>query len=180
MSINLIKNVKKISIIGGSGTGKTTLANNLGKELEISVYHIDGMHHLENWEIRHQEERDRMILEKVSKDSWIIDGTYRSTLKQRLEKAELVIYLDYSSLAQVKGALSRFIKNHGKEKPEIPGCKERMTLDFLLWVWNWRKNKRNEIIKRIEEIDSNKVLIFKNRRQLNKWYNDEFHKKIEI
>ena len=28
-----IRNVKKISIIGGSGTGKSTLARNLGKDL---------------------------------------------------------------------------------------------------------------------------------------------------
>ena len=176
----MIKNVKKISIIGGSGTGKTTLANNLGKELNLPVCHIDGIHHLENWEIRDKKERDSIILEKVSEEQWIIDGTYRSTLKERLENSELVIYLDYSSISQVKGVLGRFIKNHGKEKPEIPGCEERMTFDFFVWVWNWRKNKRSEIIEKINNIDKSKVLIFKNRRQLNKWYEKEFNKKIMI
>lgn len=41
--------MKRICIIGGSGTGKTTLSNNLSKELNLPVYHIDGIHHLENW-----------------------------------------------------------------------------------------------------------------------------------
>lgn len=176
----MIKGAKKISIIGGSGNGKTTLANNLGKELNIPVYHIDGIHHLENWKIRNKDERDRIILEKVNEDKWIIDGTYHSTLEQRLEKSDIIIYLDYSSIAQIKGVLERFIKNHGKEKPEIPGCKEKMSFDFLIWVLNWRKNKRNEVIEKVNKIDKNKLLIFKSRRQLNKWYKNEFNKKIII
>ena len=55
-----------------------------------------------------------------------------------------------------------------------------MTFDFFVWVWNWRKNKRSEIIEKINNIDKSKVLIFKNRRQLNKWYEKEFNKKIMI
>lgn len=176
----MIKKAKKISIIGGSGTGKTTLSENLGRELCLPMCHIDGIHHLKNWEIRDKEERDRIILEKVSEPQWIIDGTYRSTLRQRLESSDVVIYLDYSSIAQVKGVLGRFIKNHGKERREIPGCKEKMSVDFLLWVWNWRKDKRVEIIESLKCVDGDKVLIFKNRRQLNKWYKNEFGKKMAM
>ena len=132
----MFEEVNKISIIGGSGTGKTVLADNLGKVLNLPVYHIDGIHHLANWEIRDKEERDKIILEKVEEPKWIIDGTYRSTLKRRLEKSDLIIYLDYSSVAQVKGAMGRFIKNHGKEKKEIPGCKEQMSFKCLFWVLN--------------------------------------------
>ena len=42
-----------------------------------------------------------------------------------------------------------------------------------------RKNKRAEIIEKINRIDSNKVYIFNNRKQLNKWYKNTFGKKIE-
>ena len=171
--------MKRICIIGGSGTGKTTLAKNLGEQLNLPVYHIDGIHHLENWKIRDKEERDRIILEKVDKEKWIIDGTYNSTLKQRLEKADYVIYLDYSTLAQVKGVLGRFVKNYGKEKQEIPGCKEKLDWKFFWWVVNWRKDKRQKIIESLQEIDIKKIHIFKTRRELNKWYKSEFSKKIE-
>ena len=171
--------MERICIIGGSGTGKTTLSNNLGKELNLPVYHIDGIHHLKDWKIRDKNERDKIILEKAAQSKWIIDGTYRSTLQQRLEKADYIIYLDYSSFAQIKGVLKRFIKNHGKEKEEIPGCKEQMSWEFFWFVVNWRKNKRTEILERIDKIDNNKVHIFKNRRQLNRWYKNKFGKKIE-
>ncbi len=174
----MFENVNRISIIGGSGTGKTTLSDNLGKVLNMPVYHIDGIHHLANWEIRDKDERDKIILELIEEKRWIIDGTYRSTLKKRLEKSDLIIYLDYSSIAQVKGALGRFIKNHGKEKPEISGCKERMSLSFFFWVLHWRKNKRADVINAIEGIDKEKLLIFKNRFKLNKWYKSNFNQKI--
>lgn len=175
-----MKNIKKISIIGGSGCGKTTLSDNLGKVLNLPVYHIDGIHHLENWVVRDKDERDRMIMEKVNTSHWVIDGTYTSTLGKRLECSDLIIYLDYSSFAQVKGALGRWIKHHGQEKPEIPGCKEQMNLDFFLWVCKWRKNKRQNIVDNIEKIDESKVLIFKNRKELNNWFEKEFGKKIQI
>ena len=175
----MIKTANKVSIIGGSGSGKTTLANNLAKDLNLPVYHLDGIHHLENWKIRDKKERDKIILDKVSQEKWIIDSTYRSTLKTRLENSDFIIYLDYSTIAQLKGVFTRFIKNHGKEKPEIPGCEEQMSFDFFLCVLKWRKEKRHEIIENIRNIDKNKIIIFKNRKQLNRWYFKQFNKKIE-
>ena len=93
---------KKIAIIGGPGTGKTTLAKKLSEIYKIEATHIDGIHHLENWKIRDGKERDDIILDIVSKESWIIDGTYKSTLKIRCESADLIIWLDFSTLKQGK------------------------------------------------------------------------------
>ena len=75
-----MKEIQKIAIIGGPGTGKSTLAKNLGKEMKLPVYHIDGIHHLKNWEIRPTQERDAIISEKVKEPNWVIDGTYKATL----------------------------------------------------------------------------------------------------
>lgn len=176
----MINDMKKISIIGGSGTGKTLLSERLCKILNIPVYHLDGIHHLENWQIRDKNERDKIILDIIEKDSWIIDGTYRSTLKQRLEKSDFIIYLDYSTIAQIKGVMGRYFKNRGKEKEEIPGCKEQMTLSFFILVLKWRKNKRKEIMDSIQNIDKEKIIVFKNRRKLNKWFENEFNTKLLI
>lgn len=172
--------MERICIIGGSETGKTTLANNLGKELDLPIYHIDGINYSENWEERDKKQRDEVIIEKVKQPRWVIDGTYRSTLQQRLEKADCVIYLDYSSLAQLRGVLKRFIQHHGKERSEIPGCKERINWKFLCFVIRWRKNRREEILEKISKVNNEKVYIFHNRHELNKWYKKNFNKKIEI
>lgn len=166
-------NWNRIAIIGGSGTGKTTLANELSKIYNIPTTHIDGIHHLENWQIRDAEERDKMILDIVEREKWIIDGTYKATLKARLEKADLVIWLDYSTFAQLKGVMKRRIKLGGKEREEIPGCRERLTFEFLTYVLKYNKEKRHFIVDNMEGIDQNKVLIFKKQRVLNKWLKNQ-------
>jgi len=163
----------RISIIGGAGTGKTTLSNLLSEKYNIPVTHIDGIHHLKNWRVRDKAERDKIILDIVAKEKWIIDGTYKDTIKQRLEKSDLIIWLDYSTFAQVKGILKRFLKNPGKEKPEIPGCNERLNLEFLKYVIDYRKKKRHFVVEAIESIDQSKVLVFTKQKKLNKWLKEQ-------
>jgi len=163
----------RISIIGGAGTGKTTLSNILSEKYNIPATHIDGIHHLKNWQVRDKAERDKIILNIVEKEKWIIDGTYKDTIKQRLKKSDLIIWLDYSTFAQVKGILKRFLKNPGKEKPEIPGCNERLNLEFLKYVIHYRKKKRHFVVEAIESIDQSKVLIFTKQKDLNKWLKEQ-------
>ena len=176
----MLDNVKRISIIGGPGAGKTTLAKNIGKELNIPVCHIDGIHYLENWKLRDQEEQDRIILEKVKEAEWIMDGTYKSTLVERVEKADMVIFLDYSTIARLKSVWSRHFKTMGKEKPEIPGCKGNMTYQFMKFSTNWNKIEGNDIKQLLKDNKDKEILVFKNRKLLNKWYEEQFNKKIEI
>lgn len=159
----------RISIIGGSGTGKTTLSNILSKKYNISVTHIDGIHHLKNWEIRDKNERDKIILDIIKKEKWIIDGTYKDTLKQRLENSDLIIWLDYSTCAQIKGILKRLLKNFGKERAEIPGCKERLNWNFFKYVLFYNKKKRYVIVDALKDISQNKIISFKKQKDLNKW-----------
>lgn len=166
----------RIAIIGAPGTGKTTLANNLSEIYGIEAIHIDGIHHLPNWNLRDKEERDRMILEIANREKWIIDGTYRSTLRARLEKADFIIWLDFSSINQIKGIMQRYLKNKGIEKPEIPGCKEKMDKEFFTYVLRYNRTKRKSIVENLEGIDKEKILILKNRRQVNKWLKNERNK----
>ena len=176
----MLENVKKIAVVGGSGTGKTTLTNNLGRKLNVPIYHIDGIHHLENWKTRDTKERDRIILKRANEEKWVIDGTYKSTLQERINKADLVIFLDYSTISRLNGILTRYFKDKGKERPEIPGCKEKMDWNFIKMVLTWRWTQGKEVKKIIMENKDKKILVFKNRRSLNKWYFDEFKEKMEL
>lgn len=159
----------RIAIVGAPGTGKTTLSNILSEIYNIPAIHIDGIHHMENWVIRDKDERDKIILDIIQKDKWIIDGTYKSTIRARFEKADLIIWLDFSTFAQIKGVMGRYLKNKGIEKPEIPGCKEKMDKEFFTYVLKYNKNKRKFVVENLDGINKEKILVFKNRKQVNNW-----------
>lgn len=179
---NQIRNSKidKISIIGGPGTGKSTLANNLGKKLKLPVYHIDSFHYAENWQMRDANERDTMIMDKIKEPQWIMDGTYKTTLESRIDKSDLIIFLNYSTFAKLKGIFMRYFKRRGKEKPDIPGCKEQMNWEFMKFTFFWNRNKKKFIQEILKKKESKKIMIFKNRKELNQWYRQEFGEKMEV
>ena len=56
-------------------------------------------------------ERDNIIKDKTNEDKWIIDGNYNNTIRERFNKADLIIWLDYSTYMQLKGIFKRFLKD---------------------------------------------------------------------
>ncbi len=165
----------RISIIGGSGSGKSTLCSILSKELNLPAIHLDGINFDSNWVEIDKSKRDNIIVDKALEDKWIIDGNYTKTLKNRLERADLIIWLDYSTFALLKGVLKRFFKGINKERPEIPGCKERFNFNFIKYVITYNKKKRYIIVENLADIPKEKVLIFKNQKKLNKWLKNFTH-----
>lgn len=164
-----MNNIKRICVVGAPGTGKTTLSKKLAKIYNLPVCHLDSFHQLPNWELRDENERDNLILEETKKEEWILDGTFTNTLLERINRADLVIFLDYTSFAALKGVIKRIIKDYGKEKSDMPGCKEKFDMSFILYVATYNKQRRSIILDILQKGDKDKLLVFKNKNQLKKW-----------
>lgn len=162
----------RISIVGGSGSGKSTLCNILSKELGLPAIHLDAINYEPNWVEIDKTERDNMILSKAQDDKWVIDGNYNKTLKERFDKTDLIIWLDYSTLKQLHGILKRYFTTRNSERPEIPGCKERLEPEFIKYVLTYNKKKRPVILDYLKDVPKEKVLIFKHQKDLNAWLKD--------
>ena len=162
----------RISIVGGSGSGKSTLCNILSKELGLPAIHLDAINYEPNWVEIDKTERDNMILSKAQDDKWVIDGNYNKTLKERFDKADLIIWLDYSTLKQLHGILKRYFTTRNSERLEIPGCKERLEPEFIKYVLTYNKKKRPVILDYLKDVPKEKVLIFKHQKDLNAWLKD--------
>ena len=159
----------RISIVGGSGSGKSTLCNILSKELNIPAIHLDAITYEPSWVEIDKNERDKIISDKSNEDKWIIDGNYNKTLKERFNKADLIIWLDYSTFMHLKGVFKRYFKMRNSERPEIPGCKEKLDFKFIKYVLTYNKKKRHIIKEYLMDIPKEKVLIFNKQKDLNKW-----------
>lgn len=162
----------RISIVGGSGSGKSTLCNILSKKLNLPAIHLDSINFNPNWIEIDKSERDKIIFSKALEDKWIIDGNYTKTLKERFERADLIIWLDYSTFALLKGIFKRFLQTRNKEREEIPGCKERLNFDFVKYVVTYNKKKRPIIEDYLKDIPKDKFLVFKKQKNLNNWLKD--------
>jgi adenylate kinase family enzyme len=88
----------RIVILGCAGSGKTTLARQLGERTGAPIVCLDAI-----WQ-RHWDEKDvpafRTLIEKAhAGDDWISDGNFAlSTFDIRLPRATLVIWLERSKL----------------------------------------------------------------------------------
>ena len=160
----------RIMIIGCGGSGKSTLAQQLGQKLRLPVVHLDQLFWTPGWVSVSKDEFDRMHDEAISGKKWIIDGNFDRTIPVRLKRCDTVIYLDFSRFACLMGVLKRVVTTYGKVRPDMgEGCPERMDLDFLKWVWNFNKNKRERIYGLLKEAEEVRVIILKNRRAVKRF-----------
>lgn len=166
-------NIKKVAIVGAPGSGKTTLSHDLEKIYNLPVFNIDTIYQLPNWVMRDPKERDAMIIEEANKEEWIIDGTFIDTLEYRVNLADVVFFLDYSTMTFLKGIFKRLITNYGKEKPDMPGCKERFDISFIFYVLTYNIRRRKHVVKVLNKYPS-KLKIFKKQSELKKWVEENY------
>jgi adenylate kinase family enzyme len=156
--------LNKICIIGGPGSGKSTLANNLSEILNLQAIHIDELYENKDWKFDDRKKIEKKLLDKINNtDKWIIDGTYTETLEKRLNKCDLMIFLDFSTLKLLKGVVKRRLQNMNISIKNL-GWNERMSMKFIKYVLFFNKKKRlkiNTIIK-----DNKKCIVLKNRKEV--------------
>ena len=162
--------MERIMIIGCGGAGKSTLARQLGEKTGLPVVHLDKLFWKPGWVSLSQEEFDLVHQEAISRERWIIDGNFDRTIPQRLSRCDTVLYLDFSRWACVMGVAKRVLTTYGTVREDMgEGCPERFDLEFLKWVWDFNKNKRQKNYRLLEEAEGVEVIILKNRREVKRF-----------
>ena len=118
---NLRREKMKIHIIGGPGSGKTFLADNLSKQLGIPHYDLDDL----QWDNiannygtkRKPQERDKLLNQILQSENWIIEGVYYSWCRQCFEAADKIYVLNVPRYIYRYRIIRRFIRRKlGLEK----------------------------------------------------------------
>ena len=162
--------MERIIIIGCGGSGKSTLARALGEKTGLPVVHLDKLFWKPGWIESTREEIDQKIQAEMAKPRWIMDGNYNRTMSERLRHCDTVIYLDFSRMACILGVIKRVLTTYGRVRPDMgDGCPERFDWEFLKWVWNYNRDKRDQNYRRLKETDKAEIIVLKNRTAVKKF-----------
>lgn len=142
----------RIAVMGSGGSGKSTLARQISNALGIEVIHLDALYWRPGWVEPPREEWEAIQREMVGRDRWVMDGNYGGTLDIRLQAADTVIFLDMPRSLCLWRVISRWIRYTGRSRPDMaPGCEERLTWEFIRWVWTYPATRRPAILRTLAD-----------------------------
>ena len=159
--------MKRILVLGSSGSGKSTFARQLGEKLGIDVIHLDSHYWQPDWVDTPDDEWVQKLQSLVEGESWVMDGNYPSTLPQRLKYADTVIFLDMKRTLCLWRCVRRFLTYRGENRPELAtGCNEKIDRDFLRWIWRYPKDVKPRILEMLEKRPDFEVIVLSGSAQV--------------
>jgi adenylate kinase family enzyme len=152
--------MKKVLVIGSGGAGKSTFSGRLSKLLEIEVIHLDVLYWNPGWIETPKPEWRKRVEELLERETWIMDGNYSGTLDIRLEACDTVVFLDLARTVCLWRVLKRAMLYRNGGRPDMAqGCHEKLSLQFMRWIWGYPKRTRPKVLKLLRERSPSKGVI---------------------
>ena len=118
----------RLCIMGPSNSGKSTLAEAIGRARGMPVVYLDQLHHLPDtdWTPRPHEEFAGLHDAAIAGERWVIEGNYSRVLPARLARATGVILLDVHRTTSLWRYVHRTLFD--RDRPgTLDGAPERIT-----------------------------------------------------
>lgn len=129
----------RIMVLGPTNSGKSTLTEALGARLGVPTIHLDQLRHLPgtDWQERPDAEFAALHDAAIKQPAWVMDGSYRTLMPQRLARTTGIIVLDDTlavrTLRYLRRCLSRRRRAGGLE-----GGRDSIKFEMLSWLWKTR------------------------------------------
>ena len=129
--------MRRVSIVGCSGSGKTTVAKDLAVRLGVPHIELDALYHQRDWQPTPRDDLRARLVELTEAGGWVVDGNYHALVQDIVwGRADTVVWLDPSRRAVMWAVVRRTLG--------------RMILRTELWNGN-RERFRNLFDRRPEE-----------------------------
>lgn len=134
---------RRISVVGCSGAGKTTLSRQLARRLGYRHVELDALFHQPDWQPLRTRQFQHAVAGALQGEGWIVEGNYSAVRPQILALADTVIWLDLPRGAVMRQLIPRTLKRLALRQVLWNGNRERwhnlFSLDpersILLWAW---------------------------------------------
>jgi len=89
----------------------------------------------------------------------------------RLAACDTVVFLDLPRVLCLGRVLMRRLRFHGQSRPDMtPGCPERLTWEFLQWIWTYPSARRPKLLTRLDSLrGEKKVVVLRSRREVEQF-----------
>jgi uridine kinase len=140
---------RRVSVVGATGTGKSTLASRLAAALGVAHVELDALHWEPGWNPADPDVLRARVAAAVTGDGWVIDGSYSDVQPLVWERAEAVVWLDYRFPVMFGRLLGRTARRIATGEALWNGNTETLrraalSRDSILWwqVRSFRKLRR--------------------------------------
>jgi len=152
--------MERIMVLGCCGAGKSTFSKKLHEKTGLELIHLDQYYWKPNWIETETKEWESIVNDLAAKSNWIIDGNYGGTMDVRIERADTIIFLNYSTATCLYRVCSRIIKNYGRTRSDMTdGCPERFDYQFLHYVATFNIVRRKGILAKMGHVAKEKNCI---------------------
>lgn len=74
----------------------------------------------------------------------------------RLQACDTVVFLDMPRLTCIRRVLLRRLRHRGRARPDMtPGCNEKLSAEFLWWIWTYPARRRPAVLARLQTLRPN-------------------------
>lgn len=144
--------MNRVMVVGGPGSGKSTMAIALGEITGLPVFHMDQIHYRSGWAERALDDKISMANAVEARNRWIFEGGLSSTYVNRSARADTVIWLDLPLSVRLARIMKRRIRFNATTRPDLPdNCPERLDPAFLVYMYRTRNTGRARIAQMIDD-----------------------------
>ncbi|MDX2217229.1 MAG: AAA family ATPase [Oculatellaceae cyanobacterium bins.114] len=143
---------QRIVVVGTSGVGKTTAAQQIAERLRLPHVELDALHWEPNWTEASDQVFRARIATALRGKAWVVDGNYGKVRDLVWSRADTVVWLDYPLRVLMWQLLGRTLRRSWRQEILWNGNRENWRLSFfsrdsiLLWALRtFRKNRRTYV-----------------------------------
>src|SRR5437773_10986345 len=154
--------MQRVLVMGSSGSGKSRFAMRLAEITGLPMVSLDALFWRPGWQPSEPEAFGERVAAAAGAPRWIMDGNYISQGSGELRRnlADTVIWFDLPRHACMMGLLIRIATSFGRVRPEMAaGCPEQIDLEFIRYVWAYRREQRPKLLRYFEQLRPDQCLI---------------------